>query len=190
MTVNTTQYTQFLVNVSSVQNQSFPNVFPSISIPPSVLITIIIVVLIVVSLSVVLNTRRQTAASAEFENEAELEKQRGEVADILDRTASELRQGGEYRRSVLECYRRICEILESKSKIDARPLTAREFESSVSFRLKLDTPYLSQITDIFEIARYSPHEISKADADAAINCLTNLSSVLREIKNSSDEGRK
>ncbi len=110
----------------------------------------------------------------------ELEKQRNEVANILDQTVSDLRRGGEYRQTVLECYRKICEILESRSKIDGSLLTAREFEAAVSTRLKLNSPYLTQITSIFEDARYSVHEISEQEADTAIDCLTHLSSALRE----------
>jgi len=99
----------------------------------------------------------------------------------LDDAVSQLVRGNEYRRTVLECYRKISEVLEAKSAIDGKPLTAREFEKKVSSSLKLSTPYLSEVTDIFEIARYSNKEISKADADFAIESLTKLSSVLRDV---------
>lgn len=187
-TYNNSLSTITLVNQSSVQSLSFPNFLPRFSIPPNYLIGIVLALFVAISLSVILNMRRQVSSTAYgFESEEELDKRRNEVADVLDKTARELRQGGEYRNTVLECYKKICEILESRSKVDGSPLTAREFEVSVSSRLKFDTPYLSQITDIFEVARYSKHEISKTDADIAVDCLTNLSSALREAANSANK---
>jgi len=186
-TNNISQTTFFLVNETSIQNRSFPGLLPTI--PASFLLVLILVLFVVFSLALVLNIRRQrTTLSKGFDNGTVLEKQRKEVADILDRTISELELGGEYRQTVLHCYRKLSEVLELRSKIDGRPLTARQFEILVMARLKLDSPYLTQITFIFETARYSRHEISKADAEAAIDCLSHLSTALREPKNSTDTG--
>lgn len=158
----------------------FPNFFPNLRLPSYLLTALIIIVLIILSVFLVRGLRLQSALLAgEFSEEDLVEKQRNEVADILDRTAFRLRQGEDYRQTVLECYRRICENLEERYRVDGRPLTAREFETSVSILLKLNSPYLSRVTDIFELARYSLHDISRDDADAAIDCLTNLSTALR-----------
>jgi hypothetical protein len=180
-TFNQTVTTTIQINMSSFQNGSLNSFFPSITIPPDFLTAIFLIVLVVVSLSIVLNMRRQSAGtiSGFSDADAELEKQRNKVADILEKAATELRQGGEYRQTVLECYRQICEILEARSKIDGTPLTAREFETSVSSALKINSPYLSQITDVFELARYSNHEITREEADIAIDCLSNLGAALR-----------
>ena len=177
-TGNISSTTFVLLNESSFQNSSFPDILPQI--PESLIIILILIVFVGVSLAVVINTRRRTFARTPGFDSDELEKQRNEVANILDQTVSDLRRGGEYRQTVLECYRKICEILESRSKIDGSLLTAREFEAAVSTRLKLNSPYLTQITSIFEDARYSVHEISEKEADTAIDCLTHLSSALRE----------
>jgi len=173
--------TSVLLNTSAIQNgQQFPNFFPSISIPGYYLIAMIVIVLLLVGLTIVRNVRRQNSITG-FDTSGDLEMQRIEVANVLDDAVLELRRGNDYRRAVLECYRRISELLEAKSSIDGKPLTAREFERTVSTRLKLDTQYLSQVTGIFEIARYSRREISKDDADFAIESLSKLSSVLRDI---------
>jgi hypothetical protein len=177
-TGNISSTTFVLLNESSFQNSSFPNILPQI--PESLIIILILVVFAGVSLAVVMNTRRRSIVLTTGFDVEELEKQRNEVANILDQTVTDLRRGGEYRQTVLECYGKICEILESRSKIDGRLLTAREFDAAVSDRLKLNSPYLAQITGIFEDARYSVHEISEREADAAIDCLTHLSSALRE----------
>jgi len=182
-TGNSSLSTFIMLNETSVQNSSFPNLFPQI--PESVLVSLILILFACTSLAVILTTRRRNATLATGFEESELNEQRREVATILDQTISSLSEGGEYRRTVLECYRRICEILESRSKIDGHLLTAREFEATLSDRLKFTSPYLTQITEIFEDARYSKHEVSEREADAAIDCLTHLSSVLRETDSNS-----
>ena len=188
-TINFSETTLYFGNQSSLQNASFPAILPQISIQGSILIAIILLLFLAVSSSILLNLRRNNSSQVEgFDSVAELQKQRSDIADILDRTILELRQGEEYRRTVLQCYMKICEILELRSKIDGTALTAREFEVLVSSRLKLDTPYLSQITDVFEVARYSRLEISKSEADTAIDCLSNLSQLLRDTGSISNEG--
>jgi len=179
----TANYTRITVvlNTSAIQNsQQFSSFLPTISIPGAYLVATIVIVFFIVGLAVVRNVRRQNSVSG-FEGTKDLEMQRIEIANVLDDAVSELRRGNEYRKTVLECYRRISELLEAKSSIDGRPLTAREFEKTVSTSLKLHTPYLSQVTDIFEIARYSRKEISKDDADFAIESLSKLSDVLRDV---------
>lgn len=167
-------------NVTSIPTGFFPNIFPNISIPPYFLTALIVLLLGIVSASIILNLKLQSSSIvSSFDEETDLEKQRESVADILDSAIDGLRQGGEYRKTVLQCYRKICEILEQKSKISGELLTAREFESAVSVKLKMYSPYLSQMTDIFEVARYSDREVTKAEADSAIVCLSNLSSLLR-----------
>ena len=147
------------LNASAIQNsQQFPNLFPSISIPSSYLVATIVIVFLIVSLAIMRNVRRQKSVTG-FDGAKDLETQRIEVASVLDDAISELRRGNEYRRTVLECYRRISELLEAKSSIDGKPLTAREFEATVSTILKLETPYLSRVTDLFEVARYSRQEV-------------------------------
>jgi hypothetical protein len=169
------------LNASAIQSsQQFPNFFPSISIPSSYLIAVIVIVFLIVGLAIVRNVRQQKIVAG-FGEAEDFETKRIEVANLLDDAVSELRRGNEYRMTVLECYRRISELLEAKSSIDGKPLTAREFEKTVSTILKLETPYLSQVTNIFEIARYSRREITKDDADLAIESLSNLSSVLRDV---------
>ncbi len=174
---NLSSTTFIVLNESSVQNSSFPNLFPQI--PESLLILLILVIFAGTSLAVISSTRRRNISLAGGFEEGTVEDQRKQVATILEQTVLDLRGGGEYRETVLECYRKISELLEAWSKIDGRLLTAREFEAALSDRLKFKSPYLTQITMIFEDARYSTHEISEREADLAINCLTQLSTALR-----------
>ena len=65
-------------------------------------------------------------------------------------------------------------------------MTPREFRQIVSQKLKFDSSYLGRVTSLFEIARYSQNEISQKEANDATECLSALSSELKELKTKSD----
>ena len=78
-------------------------------------------------------------------------------------------------------YKLIAELLEERSDVDGKVLTAREFKKRVSEKLKIDSPYLAQVTELFEVARYSvQEEITVEQAQQAAICLSNLSAPLKE----------
>ena len=106
-------------------------------------------------------------------------EERHEVAAILDAAAARLTMNSGYRETVLRCYKMISEVLEKRSAVDGRVLTAREFEKDVSEKLKFDSPELSKATGLFEVARYSTDEITKQQAQEASECFSNLSSSLK-----------
>ncbi|MHB8567148.1 MAG: DUF4129 domain-containing protein [Nitrososphaerales archaeon] len=169
-----------LSNGSLISPNSFnPNAsFNLPNIPESLVVGIIVVLFIVVAFSIVRNLRASNKLLLGFNADDEL-KERAEVAQVLDDTVSKLKAGGEYRETVLECYRLISGILEKKSTVAGRTLTAREFKEIVSSRLALDTPYLSQATELFELARYSEKEITEKEAAVAIESLSNLSKIIK-----------
>ncbi len=123
--------------------------------------------------------RRGTRRVSPFE-ETEFQRERLVLASILDGAAAKLSSGSGYRETVLQCYNLISQILEEKSAIDGRTLTAREFRRDVSEILRLESPYLSRVTDLFEVARYSQEEITKEEALAASDCFSNLATLLKE----------
>ncbi len=109
----------------------------------------------------------------------ELINEREKVAAILDETVSKLSLGSNYRDTVLKCYKLIAETLEEKSSINGKALTANEFREIVSQKLKFDSEHLRRVTSLFEIARYSKSEITRENANEAMECLSTLSSELR-----------
>ncbi len=141
---------------------------------------LLIVILIASSIGVAFRaTKKQRLRSFSY-NEDETRKDREQVARVLDAAVFQLRQGSSYRDAVLECYREISEILEEKLALKGEMFTAREFEEIVSRILKLDSPYLSEVTGLFEVARYSQIEVTKIEADHASKCLSNLSNLLKK----------
>ena len=178
--------TLYFLNGTLVQ-QYAPVLFPTI--PSSYLTFFASVLFGLAALGLVYNIRVSRRRNLEFaplesdEEKEERDRQKEEIARILDLTISKLREGEEYRKTVLECYKLICEMLEKRSAIEGQMLTAREFRELVSRSLKLElnstTPYLDQVTELFEKARYSENEVKKPEAEAAITCLENLSAALK-----------
>jgi len=165
--------------------QSSPNHFPSFSVPfPQIpFLTIweflLIIVLIVSVIGVVVRTTSARRIRSFPLVEDDEQKDREDVARVLDAAIAQLKKGFGYRETVLECYRQISEILERKSMVEGKMLTAREFRDTVSRKLNLVSSYLDEATDLFEVARYSRMEITKIEAVHASECLSNLSNLLK-----------
>ncbi len=142
---------------------------------------ILFVVALVVIVALLLRVRRFNIKRVRPFEETEFQEERLAVASILDNAAAKLNSGSEYRETVLQCYKLISQALEKKSALDGKPLTAREFRDKVSEILRFDSPYLSRATDLFELARYSQDEITREEALAASDCLSNLAALLKGI---------
>jgi hypothetical protein len=143
------------------------------------------VLLVVVVAVVVLIAWRGLSArrlrTAPFEDAGNLiADNRRKLTAILDAAVARLNTGSAYRETVIQCYKMISELLEERSEVDGRVLTAREFRARVSEKLKIDSPYLAQVTELFEIARYSEQEITMGQSQEAVACLSNLSASLKQ----------
>ena len=102
------------------------------------------------------------------------------VVAALDDALSQLGRGGDYRETILECYKRISRIIETKGAFDGSASTPREFRKIASERLELHSYYFSEMTDLFELARYSQHAITEDEALSAITCFSNLKTELTQ----------
>ena len=98
----------------------------------------------------------------------------GEFAEVLGETSRALGRGSDFRAAILGCYRAICQILDREGTVDSSKLTAREFESLVASRVKVDERYLHEATLLFEKARYSIDQLYDQDAKRAEFCLQRL----------------
>ncbi len=160
------------LNVTSLQQvsgQLFPSLnsqtlaSPLLVNPPTVdfLGVLLVLTAAVVVLIVLRGLRTRRSRTAPFEDADNLlADQRRKLADILDGAVTRLNAGSGYRETVIRCYKMISDLLEERSELDGSVLTAREFRKLVTERLMVDSPYLDQLTDLFEVARYSDHEIT------------------------------
>ncbi|MDA4113967.1 MAG: DUF4129 domain-containing protein [Thaumarchaeota archaeon] len=175
------------LNSSGLQEAS-GQLFPSLKVLTSSSLSSInlVEVLLIVTLAVVVlivwrGFGRRRGRTTPFEDDGDLlAERRRKMAAILDEAAARLNAGSSYRETVIECYRLISELLEERSEVDGKVLTAREFKKRVSEKLKIETPYLDQATELFEVARYSVQEITVEQAQQAAICLSNLSAPLKE----------
>ena len=101
------------------------------------------------------------------------------ISDVLSRTVGALKEGSDYRATVLNCYRAICEILDQGEEAGSSMLTAREFEALVTSRVKIDKGSLHEATLLFERARYSIDPVYDEDAKHAETCLQKLNNDVR-----------
>jgi hypothetical protein len=175
------------LNYSSLQaasGQLFPslNVLPSPGVSGINLVEVLLIVTVGVAALIVwrgLSTRR--GRTTPFEDDGDLlAERRRKMAAILDAAAASLNAGSSYRETVIQCYKMISELLEERSDVDGKVLTAREFRKRVLEKLKIDTPYLDQVTELFEVARYSVNDVTEEQAKQAAICLSNLSAPLKE----------
>ncbi|MFI5420933.1 MAG: DUF4129 domain-containing protein, partial [Nitrososphaerales archaeon] len=168
---NETLYT-FTINDTNLFNQP-NNTFPFPTIPANFLIVLIVLLFGIVAAGLWRNFRGQRTISA-FDLSEETKTKRAEIAAVLGDSLSQLEQGGDYRGIILDCYRKISQIIEIKAAFDGGPATPREFKQIAAERLQLKSRYLSEVTVLFERARYSQHEITKEEADAAMDCFSKL----------------
>jgi hypothetical protein len=108
------------------------------------------------------------------------------VASVLDRTIYALKTGSDYRSTVIDCYRALCEILESSGVSNDSTLTARELEVLAISRLGGSTEYLREATFLFEKARYSEDFVSEDEAKRSIECLEKLRDWVEERAESNE----
>ena len=107
------------------------------------------------------------------------ERRRLEAVRAVRRTLLDLESGTDFRTAVMACYQRMCSLIAARGVARQDVLTAREIEGLALAELGLSREGVDGLTDLFEEARYSTHEIGLAQRDRAIECLT---SIRRELE--------
>ena len=101
-----------------------------------------------------------------------------ELAETLQETVAELRQGIPVEGAVIECWRRLEQVAVS-SGIFRRPAqTAQEFTVEVLSHAVVDAAALDELAELYRQAMFSTHELTDADRDRAIAALEALSAQL------------
>jgi hypothetical protein len=90
-------------------------------------------------------------------------RDREKFVTVLKSAARSLRGGGDYRMTIIECYRALCEALENHGVANGPAMTAREFERASLALLSIKSERLHKITLLFEKARYSAEEITEQE---------------------------
>lgn len=101
-----------------------------------------------------------------------------DLSQSVDRAIKDLKKGKDTRSTIIRCYQKMCFILEDYGVTYDRYMTPREFENNAVLNLNFSRSTISELTTIFEEARYSPHSLTESQRKAA---LKNLKSLKEEI---------
>jgi hypothetical protein len=139
-------------------------------------IPIVVVVVLVVSAvaAYVLASRRGRRRGAADEDVAE------HVADTLDDTLDDLRAEPDPRRAVIAAFARLEQALASSGLPRRASETAEEFVARILVRLEVDPVPVRTLTDLFETAKFSQHDVDGAMKEEAIAALVRVRDELRE----------
>jgi len=96
------------------------------------------------------------------------------IEEIATQTIVKLQTEGDYRKTVINCYKQMCDWLDRKGVKKDSYQTPREFALATRGHLNVSPENLYALTQVFEKARYSPHEISSEDRDKAIKSLREI----------------
>jgi Domain of unknown function (DUF4129) len=117
----------------------------------------------------------QARSSSSNDSEAEVKQQ---TAELVQQTITSLKSTKKYHETILQCYKKMCEILAKAGLETASEETAREFAQSISIKLRVGDGAVRGLTFLFEEARYSNHEISEEARLMALNHLQVLQQAL------------
>jgi hypothetical protein len=134
--------------------------------------------IVVVSFTLILAGVRlafQTRGMNFIESQIEVKEQ---AATLVQETITSLKSMREYHETILQCYKRMCEILSSAGLVTVSEETAREFAENVSSKLQVGKEAVTGFTFLCEEARYSNHEISEEKRSTALSHLQFLQQAL------------
>jgi hypothetical protein len=96
------------------------------------------------------------------------------LQEIITEALSRLQTEADHRKTVLDCYKKMCELLMQKGIIKEAFQTPREFAMVAKIYLRVPPENLYDFTKVFEKARYSSREINEKDREKAIRCLRRI----------------
>ena len=133
--------------------------------------------LLLISLIVVAVVRTMISPKPE-----KTESQTEELMKKIDAAMKDLQKGGEVQEIIIRCYRQMCRILSKGSKMHGdESMTPREFERAVVSQTGIDERPVSELTSLFEEARYSTHPIDNSKRKQALSALRQVKSEMESI---------
>ncbi|MDP6905886.1 MAG: hypothetical protein QF440_00525, partial [Candidatus Thalassarchaeaceae archaeon] len=94
-----------------------------------------------------------------------------ELAEIFSYTAELLAAGDEIREAIFHCYEEMCGVLMAQGLLRRDFETVREFEMAIRKAMPISEEALTALDNMFEIARYSRHELDDSHRQQAANAL-------------------
>ncbi len=107
------------------------------------------------------------------------------LEEIASQTIDRLKTEKDFRKTVIDCYKQMCDWMGNNGVKKDSYQTPREFAMVSKNHLKISEENLYTLTQIFEKARYSTHEISNDEKEEAIKCLNEIITI--DVEKPSDE---
>jgi len=101
------------------------------------------------------------------------------LSSTLDEAIAEIDEGSDVRATIIHSYNQMTRLLEEKGAENDDSMTPREFEEEIIKKIPTAKNFVSNITFLFEEARYSPHELEEKDREAVIHQLEELKEELQ-----------
>ncbi len=96
------------------------------------------------------------------------------LSSTLDKAITEIDEGSDVRRTIINSYHEMTRVLEEKGAENDDHMTPREFKDQIIKEIPGAENFVSNITFLFEEARYSPHELKEKDRKEVIRHLEEL----------------
>jgi hypothetical protein len=125
---------------------------PRLAGATTILLVILFVVLVIVIASIAYNT---VATKEDFLEEVIEALEEGE------RVLYEIDLTDDIREAIFAAYARFLDVMARNGYVREEPDTAREFARTIRSAMKVDEEALYEFTSVFELARYSDHELGE-----------------------------
>ena len=134
-------------------------------------IGIILMILLSLTIVSILIVQKVKEREVKETDSKEIEK---DMSTVADRAISELIEGKDVRSTILRCYQQMCDLLEDKGIDNTEYITPREFKLITLKNLNISEEVVSDLTNLFEEARYSSHKLGDEDRRTALQDIRNL----------------
>ncbi len=106
--------------------------------------------------------------------EAKVEKEVITTKEAMERAIYKVKIGKDVRGAILSAYKEMEKLMRSKGVEDKTYYTPREFREFALETLKISPRPVEMLTNLFEIARYSQHEMNENHRKLALNALEEI----------------
>lgn len=97
-----------------------------------------------------------------------------DLSSTVDEAISDLHSGKDVDSTILRCYYRMCSILEGEGAKNDDFMTPREFEMSTLREVDVPESTISELRVLFEMAKYSNHQLDEGHREKAVKDLKDL----------------
>ncbi len=101
------------------------------------------------------------------------------LSSTLDEAIAEIDEGSDVRSTIINSYNQMTRLLEERGAENHDSMTPREFKEEIIKKIPTAKNFVSNITFLFEEARYSPHELEEKDREEVIHQLEELKEELQ-----------